>query len=110
MELKGFQKYYAHLPCDDANIFNRLSFISTFDGGNQAVIEHGMYMLALIMLEGYRKSMKKDIQDKIYNPLNSSKWNYKKLHQIIINKINSFSCQNLDSLFDYNFNSYMFIW
>lgn len=41
-EIKGFQKYYAHLPSDDDNIYNRLAFISTFEGGNTTIIEHGI--------------------------------------------------------------------
>lgn len=34
-ELKGVQKYFAHLPSDDINIYNRLACISTFEGGDE---------------------------------------------------------------------------
>lgn len=34
-EIQGFQKYCSHTPDDDSDIFNRLAFISTFEGGNQ---------------------------------------------------------------------------
>lgn len=30
-----FQKYCSHTPDDDSDIFNRLAFNSTFEGGNQ---------------------------------------------------------------------------
>ena len=59
-ELKGFQKYCSHNKEDDADIYNRLAFISTFEGGNYQIIEHGMAILALIMIEGYKKSKQKD--------------------------------------------------
>ncbi len=39
-ELKGFQKYCAHCPEDDFDIFNRLAFISTFEGGDKDIIEY----------------------------------------------------------------------
>lgn len=59
-ELKGFQKYCSHVPSDDSDIFNRLAFISTFEGGNRAIIEHGMNILALIMIENYKRTEKSD--------------------------------------------------
>ncbi|MCF0125497.1 MAG: hypothetical protein HUJ68_07055, partial [Clostridia bacterium] len=82
-ELKGFQKYCAHTKDDDSNIYNRLAFISTFEGGEAQIIEHGMAMLALIMIEGYKKSKQKDVKAEIYNPLVSGAWNY----QVIKNSL-----------------------
>lgn len=86
-EIKGFQKYYAHQPSDDFDIYNRLAFISTFEGGNRKIIEEGMNILALIMIEGYHKSEKNDSENNIYNPFVSEKWNYDKLKVEIENKI-----------------------
>ncbi|MCR4734158.1 MAG: hypothetical protein K5829_04015 [Treponema sp.] len=108
MELKGFQKFCAHLPSDDEDIFNRLACISTFEGGNKAIIEHGMYILALIMIEGYKKSMKKDLLENVYNPFNSGKWDYKLLREFILSKINSFNCFNLDILI-YNYSEKLWV-
>ena len=87
-EIRGFQKNYAHLPSDDDDIFNRLAFISNFDGGNPAIIEHGMYILAYIMVEGYKRSKEKDLKNGIYNPISNGKWNYRKLKNKLIRKIN----------------------
>lgn len=86
-EIKGFQKYYAHQPSDDFDIYNRLAFISTFEGGNKKIIEEGMDILALIMIEGYHKSMKKDEKENIYNPLNSNTWDYTTLKKELVNKL-----------------------
>ena len=110
MELKGFQKFCAHLPSDDEDIFNRLACISTFEGGNKAIIEHGMYMLALIMIEGYKKSMKKDLLENVYNPFNSGKWDYKLLHNKITKKLTYYKCNNLDNLLDYNIQNFIGDW
>ena len=98
-EIKGFQKYYAHLPTDDNDIFNRLAFISTFEGGNQAIIEHGMNMLAYIMVEGYNRSKEKDLKDGVYNPIANGKWDYKQLKNKLLKKIDEFECPDLDRYF-----------
>lgn len=98
-EIKGFQKYYAHLPSDDADIFNRLAFVSTFEGGNPAIIEHGMNILAYIMIEGYNRSKEKDLHDGIYNPISTGKWNYKKLKNKLKKKIDEIECPDLDRYF-----------
>lgn len=75
-EIRGFQKYYAHLPSDDSNLFKRLGFISTFEGGDKDIIEYGMNLLALIMIEGYHKSENEDRKNGVYNPFVSGVWNY----------------------------------
>ena len=98
-EIRGFQKNYAHLPSDDDDIFNRLAFISNFDGGNPAIIEHGMYILAYIMVEGYKRSKEKDLKNEIYNPISNGKWNYKKLKNKLIRKIKEIYCPDLDGYF-----------
>ena len=98
-EIKGFQKYYAHLPSDDEDIFNRLAFISTFRDGNQTIIEHGMNLLAYIMLEGYNRSKEMDLRNSVYNPVANGKWNYKELKKQLLNKINEVDCPELDQFF-----------
>lgn len=97
-ELKGFQKYCSHNKEDDADIYNRLAFISTFEGGNYQIIEHGMAILALIMIEGYKKSKQKDEKAGVYNPLVSGTWNYQSIKNSLLWKINKISVPNLDIL------------
>ncbi len=100
-EIRGFQKYYAHLPSDDSDLYKRLDFISTFEGGNREIIEYGMNLLALIMIEGYHRSEQKDKQNRIYNPFISEKWDYKLLRNKIIQSLkdnNYFNFLSLDDL------------
>lgn len=86
-EVKGFQKYCAHVPADDNDIYNRLAFISTFEGGNKTIIKSGMSLLALIMLEGYYNTMEEDEKKHIYNPLVNKQWNYSALKKDLIKSI-----------------------
>ncbi|MBR1638475.1 MAG: hypothetical protein IJ688_03715 [Treponema sp.] len=85
-EIKGFQKYYAHLPSDDEDLFQRLAFISTFQGGDQKIIEHGMNLLALIMIEGYHRSEEEDRENGVYNPFVSGAWDYERIKKDLIIK------------------------
>lgn len=98
-ELQGFQKYCAHNVSDDDDIFNRLAFISTFEGGNKEIIHHGMNILALIMLEGYKKSAQKDSTRNVYNPLNSGKWDYQQIKNRLLWEINKIEVPNIDWIF-----------
>lgn len=98
-EIKGFQKYCSHLPSDDVDIYNRLAFISTFEGGNKEVINHGMNVLALIMLEGYKISTKKDKTNNIYNPILAGEWNYQSMKNKLLWEINKIEVPNIDWIF-----------
>ncbi len=103
-EILGFQKYFAHLPSDDSDIFKRLRCISDFDGGNKEVIDHGMSLLALIMLEGYNKSKTEDIKAGKYNPLASGKWDYRQIKLKLLTDIEKIENSPLDNLvFNSNF-------
>ena len=98
-EKRGFQKYCSHLPSDDSDFFNRLAFISTFDGGNREIINHGMNILALIMLEGYKISSKQDRNNNVYNPILSGVWNYQSIKNKLLWEINKIEVPNFDWIF-----------
>ena len=97
-ELKGFQKYCAHTPSDDSDIFNRLAFISTFEGGNRAIIEHGMNILALIMIENYKRTEKSDKEQGIYNPFVAKTWNYRNIKNKLLWDINKIEVPEIDGI------------
>lgn len=87
-EIRGFQKYCAHLPSDDSDLFKRLGFIATFEGGDKEIIEYGMNMLALTMIEGYHKTEKEDEKNGVYNPFVSGGWDYNTLKRVVTSKMN----------------------
>ncbi len=98
-EIRGFQKFCAHLPSDDKSLYERLNMISHFKDGDREVIEHGMDMLALIMLRGYRASQKFDVENGIYNPLNVGAWDYDAAEKMLECRIKNFHNNILDGIF-----------
>lgn len=58
-----------------------------------------MNVLALIMIEGYRKSMQKDKINNIYNPFVSGKWNYQSIKNKLLWEINKIEVPNIDWIF-----------
>lgn len=61
-----------------------------------------MNILALIMIEGYKKSMDKDRINNVYNPLVSRKWNYLSIKNKLIWEINKIEVPNLDWIYENN--------
>ena len=98
-EIRGVQKYFAHLPSDDGDVFSRLGCIADFEGGEPDIIEHGMCMLALIMLEGYKRSEHFDKANGVYNPLVSGAWDYSSIKKDLEERIKKISCPELDVIF-----------
>ncbi len=58
-----------------------------------------MNVLALIMIEGYRKSMQKDKINNIYNPFVSGKWNYQRIKNKLLWEISKIEVPNIDWIF-----------
>ena len=98
-ELRGFHKFCNHQQSDDSDIFNRLNPISNFIGGDFKIIEHGMIMLALIMLDGYKASSSNDKINGIYNPISNGVWDYRKIKNQLLNKLSLAEDPQLDTLF-----------
>ncbi len=97
-ELRGGSVIFDHSKDDNNSIYTRLRLISLFKGGDESVIHHGMTILALIMLEGYKDSAKKDIDNNIYNPLNDGSWDYEVLKTNLWNDIRENPVPELDRI------------
>ena len=55
-------------------------------------------MLALIMINGYKRSAHKDIKYAVYNPIANGKWNYAKTKKEILAVLGKNPNKALDSL------------
>ncbi len=100
-EIRGFQKYCSHQQSDNDDLYKRLGFISTFEGGNEEIIKQGMDLLALVMIEGYHKSEQKDKEAKVYNPFVSGAWDYNNIKVKLITNLQKENYIGLKDFIDY---------
>ncbi len=81
-----------------STVYEDLGIFSSFDGGDDDVVQHGMAIMALIMLEGYKDRSFTDMEQGIYNPLNDESWDYYTLKASLLNDIKERSYPALDSI------------
>lgn len=98
----GGKEIFQHGFHDNEDLFTRLERISHFDGGDEVIINKGMSMLALAMLEDHKSDAEKDRAEGKYNPINSGFWDYDKLFAELRKKIFSVPCKSLDSIMNIN--------
>jgi hypothetical protein len=68
------RRIFDHDRSDDADPLARLAPIADFVGGDRAVIDRGMSLLAVIMTNGYEKDIEKDRKSGEYNPILAGAW------------------------------------
>lgn len=68
------RKAFDHAPSDDPDPMNRLRTVADFRGGNPAIIEKGMCMLGIALLNGYLQDEPSDHESGVYNPFASGAW------------------------------------
>ncbi len=92
--------YYHQEWTDDNDIMRRLEPISYFDGGDEVIICRGMDLLALNMIAGYARDIKKDLKNGKYNPVAIGRWGSKKIIVDLIERIQSVDCPEMDAIMD----------
>lgn len=68
------KKVFAHKSQDDYDVLARMAAIASFEGGDPAVINRGMKLLAICMIAGYKRDEGTD-KGKVYNPVAEKRWN-----------------------------------
>lgn len=97
-ELRGGAAIGAHTEEDNDSVFLRLRLLSSFKDGDEKIINHGMTLLALVMLESYQQSRDYDAQHNQYNPLNDNAWDYEELKSSLVDDIKKNPCAVLDDI------------
>jgi hypothetical protein len=69
------KKAFDHKPSDNYDVLARLATGASFEGGDPAIINKGMKILASIMIEGYRRDQASDRAEGLYNPIGAGAWN-----------------------------------
>lgn len=94
----GTRLVFDHQPADDQEVMARLAAIMRFEGGDPAIIERGMKLLAVQMICGYGRDLAKDAVTREYNPLLSGAWNGMKLINSLVMDIMGVSCPGMDMI------------
>lgn len=76
LSVRETKHFFNATPADDGSIFDRLALISCFSGGDQRVIRKGMSLLALNMLNDYRRDQEVDRCVGKYNPVAAGAFDY----------------------------------
>jgi len=90
--------HFDHKKEDDRDPLARLSVISHFEGGSPALIERGMKLLAIVMINGYRRDVRADSAAGEYNPVGAGVWNADQRISSLQADIASVPCAEMDAL------------
>lgn len=90
---------FLHNRHDDSNPLSRIELMDNYPDGDRQIIERGLALLALVMIQDYHKDRQNDKDTGKYNPLNSGVWNYKETRDSLIEKIQSISCVEMEAVF-----------
>ena len=85
-------------PTDDADLFRRLEMINNFIGGDQAIIQKGMSLIALNMIADYARDIEEDRMFGKYNPVDSGAFNYEFEKKRLVTIIESIECRGMDEI------------
>jgi hypothetical protein len=97
MSLGTTKQSFNATPEDSADIFARLR-LARYQGGDQAIILRGMSLLALNMLEDYKRDAEDDTAKGKYNPIATGDWNYEELHEELMQNILAVDCPQMDEI------------
>ena len=91
--------YNAHFS-DNESVFERLRLISSFKGGNPDIIKKGMALIALTMLNDYKRDVYIDETLGKYNPVADNEFDYEGLKKDLETRIRSVKCFEMDEILD----------
>ncbi|MCK5201012.1 MAG: hypothetical protein KAR21_21815 [Spirochaetales bacterium] len=85
-------------PTDDADLFRRLEMINNFIGGDQAIIQKGMGLIALNMIADYARDIEEDRMFGKYNPVDSGAFDYEYEKKRLETIIKTVECREMDEI------------
>ncbi|MCK5154795.1 MAG: hypothetical protein KAQ69_00085 [Spirochaetales bacterium] len=98
MSIRATKQLYNHQECDDSDIFARLHDIMNFNGGDHGLINKGMTLLALMMVNDYKRDIEPDTLEGKYNPVASGAWDFNSVRSNLIAEYKKIDSQEIDTL------------
>jgi hypothetical protein len=99
-ERRGGKQFFLHLPEHDDEYTARLQiFARIMDGGDPQIIEKGLSLAAVSMINDYILDQEHDQKAGKYNPLNTGRWSAKTALDELSRRIKSCKVPRMDALF-----------
>lgn len=98
-----------HTQDDEKSLMDRLRMLTNFKGGDACVIDHGMKLLAFVMIVGYHRSREYDAGKGIRNPFSDGVWDFDELSAALVRDIRAYPCEPLDEILPLQ-NTMMWVW
>ncbi len=94
------KRYFNATRADNLSPFERLRLGSNFKGGDSAIIERGLSLLALHMFTDYRRDAAEDVFLRKYNPVSDGTFDHDELTADLKHRIESIICPEMDEIMD----------
>ncbi|MBL7006285.1 MAG: hypothetical protein ISR78_04310 [Spirochaetia bacterium] len=98
MSISVTKQFYHHNVYDDTNVFARLQNIMNFNGGDQDLLQKGMTLLALMMVNDYKRDKEADKDARKYNPFTANSWNFNELRDQLLIDYEKIESVEIDSI------------
>lgn len=98
LSIKSTKPYFNATPADDTDIFERLRLGMNFVGGDEAVIDRGMSMLALCMVINYSQDAVEDRMRGKYNPVETGTFDYATIREDLETRIAAVECPEMEMI------------
>lgn len=92
--------YYNANTTDNESVFERIRLMDTYKGGNRNIIERGMSLIALTMIDDYKRDIHIDNAIGKYNPVADEAMEYQTLRKALVERIESIECPVMDQVYD----------
>ena len=97
-------------PSDDQYILRRLELLNKFIGGDEAVIQRGMNVLALLMLNDYSRDVNEDAELGKYNPISGGAFDFEVEKARLTAEIDATPCEAMDEIMPLTNMAYKYDW
>jgi hypothetical protein len=91
------KQFFAPAESDDQDVFARLN-LARFDGGDPAIIQRGLSLLAINMVADYKRDAVWDTAHKKHNPIANGTWNYDELYGQLLKNVEAVDCPEMDEI------------
>ena len=99
MSVGSAKKAFNATVADDDDVFARLR-LARYEGGDQAIIDRGMALIALNMIADYKRDVIFDVANEKHNPVASGAWDHDEIAADLVRQIENVECPEMDDIAD----------